>query len=309
MTEHTRQNAPLQFSPPPALPMLAPSVLTLQENSKQSSTTKFSKAWWLLWMLPVFHFAIGSLLSLNVAMADSVLPTMAVKDAESNVRIVRLVMEADVPHSSYGEAQPQQETWMAEHSQNPQDYEEADVAHYSPILESAEQDAILVQEMEKIAGQPKTNTPFLFRKKASQASHTTASENPFAQNKSARWSTALHRPLARLKPTSHFGHRWGRMHTGIDLAAKAGTPILAAEAGTVVFSGRQTGYGQLVVIEHDHGITTKYAHCSKRLVSEGQAVERGESIALVGQTGRTTDPHLHFEVLQDGEPQNPIAHL
>ena len=305
-----RQDAPLQFTLAPALPVLAPSSFALKDTPTKSSQMKFSRVWWFLWMMPVFHFVIGSMLSLNVAMADSVLPTMAVKDAESNVRIVRLVMEADVPHSSYGEeVQPQQETWMAEHSQNPQDYEEADLAHYSPILNSAEQDAILVQEMEKIAGQPKTNTPFLFRKKASQASHTTASENPFAQNKSARRSTVLHHPLARLKPTSHFGHRWGRMHTGIDLAAKTGTPILAAESGTVVFSGRQTGYGQLLVIEHAHGITTKYAHCSKRLVSEGQAVERGESIALVGQTGRTTDPHLHFEVLQDGEPQNPIAHL
>ncbi len=162
MTGHPTQDT-IHFNSPPALPVLAPSQLLNKGTTSASSKLKFSKAWWLLWMMPLFHFAIGSLLSLNVAMADSVLPTMAVKDAESNVRIVRLVMEADVPHSSQGEIQPQQEVWMVDHSHNPQDYEESDVAQYTPVLDDAEKDAILVREIEKIAGQPQSKKPFLFR--------------------------------------------------------------------------------------------------------------------------------------------------
>ncbi|RME26594.1 MAG: hypothetical protein D6798_06385, partial [Deltaproteobacteria bacterium] len=101
-----------------------------------------------------------------------------------------------------------------------------------------------------------------------------------------------------------FSHRW-KFHTGLDLAAPRGTPIYAAGAGTVVRAGWSSGYGRMLVIDHGDGIQTRYAHTSRILVQEGDHVERGQQVALVGNTGRTTGPHLHFEVYVDGRPVDP----
>lgn len=97
-----------------------------------------------------------------------------------------------------------------------------------------------------------------------------------------------------------------RMHTGIDIGAKKGESIVAANDGKVIISGWTNGYGYRVVIDHGGGISTLYAHCSKILVKEGQVVKRGDKIALIGSTGLSTGPHLHFEVRENGEPVNPI---
>ncbi len=97
--------------------------------------------------------------------------------------------------------------------------------------------------------------------------------------------------------TSGFGWRWGRMHKGIDIANNVGTNIVAAKAGRVTFSGwHDGGYGYLVTIQHDDGSRSLYAHNSRLLVREGEEVAQGQPISHMGSTGRSTGPHLHFEI-------------
>lgn len=97
-----------------------------------------------------------------------------------------------------------------------------------------------------------------------------------------------------------------KMHTGIDISAKKGQAIVAANGGTVIISGWQNGYGNTIVIDHGGGITTLYAHASKLLVKKGAEVKAGTNIAKIGSTGLSTGPHLHFEVRKDGKPVNPL---
>ncbi|MBK1648517.1 M23 family metallopeptidase [Rhabdochromatium marinum] len=115
--------------------------------------------------------------------------------------------------------------------------------------------------------------------------------------------------------TSGFGYRrhpiTGRrsLHNGIDIAAKSGSPIVAMADGLVVFSGRKQGYGNIVEIRHGNGLETWYAHNKRNLVKEGDLVKRGQQIAALGSTGRSTGPHVHFEVRKHGKPVNPKAYL
>lgn len=109
--------------------------------------------------------------------------------------------------------------------------------------------------------------------------------------------------------TSGYGQRWGRMHRGIDIAASVGTPIYAADGGTVTHSGWQGTYGYMVEITHGNGYVTRYAHASKLLVSKGTKVYKGQHIANVGNTGRSTGPHLHLEVLKNGAYVNPSKYV
>lgn len=100
-----------------------------------------------------------------------------------------------------------------------------------------------------------------------------------------------------------------RFHRGVDIAAPTGTPIGAAAEGRVVFAGWHKGHGNFVVIEHSDGTVTRYAHASKLLVREGDYVQSGQSIALVGSTGHSTGPHLHFEVIKEGNFVDPLTIL
>lgn len=109
--------------------------------------------------------------------------------------------------------------------------------------------------------------------------------------------------------SSDFGERWGRMHEGIDIAVNTGTPVKAAECGVVTFAGEAGGYGNFVKIDHGNGVVTAYAHLSTIEVKEGQNVTADTQIALSGNTGRSTGPHLHFEVLKNGTPLNPDLYL
>jgi murein DD-endopeptidase MepM/ murein hydrolase activator NlpD len=108
---------------------------------------------------------------------------------------------------------------------------------------------------------------------------------------------------------SGFGMRWGRLHEGIDIAAASGTPIRAAAEGTVIHAGWLGGYGNLVVVDHGNGLATAYAHASAILVAVGQRVAQGETIALVGSTGNSSGPHLHFEVRVNGVAVDPLGYL
>ncbi len=109
--------------------------------------------------------------------------------------------------------------------------------------------------------------------------------------------------------TSGFGSRWGRVHEGIDIAVGSGTPVRAAAAGTVVYAGWISGYGNIVVIDHGNGISTAYAHNSSLLVGQGATVAGGAVISLSGNTGHSTGPHVHFEVRVNGSPVDPLAYL
>jgi murein DD-endopeptidase MepM/ murein hydrolase activator NlpD len=108
---------------------------------------------------------------------------------------------------------------------------------------------------------------------------------------------------------SGFGMRWGRMHEGIDIDCAYGTPNRAAAAGTVIYAGWLGGYGNLVVVDHGNGLSTAYAHASAILVSVGQSVSQGETVSLVGSTGHSTGPHLHFEVRINGVAVDPLLYL
>lgn len=121
-----------------------------------------------------------------------------------------------------------------------------------------------------------------------------------------RWPLGQERTLVG----SHFGMRDGRRHEGIDLPAPVGTPVYAAADGQVAYAGnRIRGYGNMVVIRHAGDLMTVYAHNSMLLVSQGQPVRAGDRIALVGQSGRATGPHLHFEVRVGQSPHDPMRFL
>lgn len=128
------------------------------------------------------------------------------------------------------------------------------------------------------------------------------------------WSGRFRWPV-RGRITSDFGWRLHpilqtqRFHSGLDIAAPEGTPILAPEAGTVIYSGWVSGYGKTVIIDHGDGISTLFGHCSVLLVSGGEKVKRGEPVARVGSTGLSTGPHLHFEVRDEGKPVDPLGFL
>jgi len=106
-----------------------------------------------------------------------------------------------------------------------------------------------------------------------------------------------------------YGIRGGTRHDGIDIAAPEGSPVLAAGDGVVFYVGEQSGYGTVLIVRHDRGLVTVYAHNSAVLVREGERVARGQPVARVGQTGRTTGPHLHFEVREGTRPRNPLLFL
>jgi murein DD-endopeptidase MepM/ murein hydrolase activator NlpD len=126
-------------------------------------------------------------------------------------------------------------------------------------------------------------------------------------------------PTAEPVPGSHIGSAFGfridpinggsALHTGLDFQADSGTPILAAAGGVVVTQEYHAGYGNMVEIDHGNDLVTRYAHASATFVKKGDLIKRGQKIAAVGTTGRSTGPHLHFEVLVQGVPQDPQKFL
>lgn len=134
----------------------------------------------------------------------------------------------------------------------------------------------------------------------------------FSPNNS--WPTSIDRGKfiwpVRGKITSKFGRRGTVYHEGIDISAPAGTKIVAAASGRVIFSGwGPSGYGRIVMIKHSSKYVTVYAHNSKNDVSAGKTVKQGDVIAYVGKTGRASGDHLHFEVRENLVPRNPLLYL
>lgn len=109
--------------------------------------------------------------------------------------------------------------------------------------------------------------------------------------------------------SSYYGMRNGKMHTGVDFAASAGTHIYAWKSGTVTFVGWSGGYGKFIIIDHEDGTVSRYAHCSGYAVSQGQTVTKGQTIGYVGTTGNSTGNHLHFEIKINGSFVNPLNYL
>jgi murein DD-endopeptidase MepM/ murein hydrolase activator NlpD len=123
------------------------------------------------------------------------------------------------------------------------------------------------------------------------------------------------RPVSDGWISSYFGYRTdpftGRReyHQGVDIAGELGEPVVAVAAGIVTYAGKHGGYGNLVEINHGNGFVTRYGHNSKVLVTVGSTVSKGQEVALMGSTGRSTGPHVHFEVWRSGRVVNPLKYL
>jgi murein DD-endopeptidase MepM/ murein hydrolase activator NlpD len=116
-------------------------------------------------------------------------------------------------------------------------------------------------------------------------------------------------PVRGATVTSHFGPRYGRPHEGVDLGVRSGTSIRAAESGKVIHSGWLGDYGKVVIVKHTGTYRSVYAHARTVKVRKGQFVKKGQQIAEVGSTGRSTGPHLHFEIRKREVPRDPLLYL
>ena len=146
------------------------------------------------------------------------------------------------------------------------------------------------------------NAPVAVASRGSAASRSSSSSS------TSHFSDALAWPLSG-RISSRFGPRWGRMHNGVDIAVPIGTPVKAAADGCVVFTGSRSGYGRLLILDHGGGVHTYYGHNSSFAVKVGDTVAAGGRIALSGNSGVSTGPHLHFEIRVNGRAVNPLDYL
>ena len=157
------------------------------------------------------------------------------------------------------------------------------------------------------------NNATIERKYGRSAISSTAEDNAPSFSANTRYWWLVNHPLQEGRVSSTWGNRTllgtTRHHSGVDLAAPSGTPIYSTGSGVVTKSGWGSGYGQYVEIDHGNGYITRYAHASRLMVNAGDRVSAGEHIANVGCTGRCTGPHLHFEVVKDGQRKNPSTYL
>lgn len=150
---------------------------------------------------------------------------------------------------------------------------------------------------------------------ADRATALTALQGVLAEQQWQRRTTLSGKPVASGWLSSPFGVRTDpflgdeRFHAGIDFAARAGTAVVAVASGVVTYSGPRYGYGTMVEIDHGEGVVTRYAHNRNNLVEVGDPVVKGASIAEVGSSGRSTGPHVHFELLRDGRAVDPATYL
>lgn len=154
--------------------------------------------------------------------------------------------------------------------------------------------------------------PKVKKARAGQAGVALASTGAFRQPPRRvieRWRREVDWPVTEGQVSSWFGPRGDRFHEGIDIHAPEGAPVLAAADGVVAFAGELRGYGLTVILAHRDGWATLYAHNERNLVREGQRVRRGQKIARLGRTGRTTGPNLHFEIRYDNVALDPYIVL
>ncbi len=172
-------------------------------------------------------------------------------------------------------------------------------------LAGVQQDrAAFINEAEELAAQSTALAARIAAAQSAAAASSAGSAGPPAPSAGASLSWPVSGPV-----TSGFGSRWGRMHEGIDIAVGSGTPVYAAASGTVVYAGWLGGYGNVVVLDHGYGLSTTYAHNSSLSVAQGATVGAGSVVALSGNTGHSTGPHVHFEVRVNGVPVDPLGYL
>ena len=187
------------------------------------------------------------------------------------------------------------------------------------VLQKAQNDrAIAMQAIEELNASSAQITSLLKARQAERAAARAAAEAAAQQSSSGySWvqgTGQLGWPVSG-EITSPYGYRthpiWGTTiyHSGIDIGVDEGTPVHAADGGTVAWSGWMGGYGYAVVIDHGNGMSTLYAHNSDLAVSEGQDVGKGQVVAYAGSTGNSTGPHVHFEVRISGDPVDPMGYL
>ena len=178
--------------------------------------------------------------------------------------------------------------------------------HYEIVQEGLEGEMEIVALVTYIDGEP-VYTVILETKVLVQAVPTIVLEGTQVRPLTASWGYYIWPTTGVI--SSHFGPRWGTLHQGIDIAAPAGTPIVAADGGEVIFTGWFYGYGNLIRILHDNDHLTYYAHLSSIDVSVGDRVYRGQFIGRMGMTGFASGNHLHFEIRIDGVPVDPMPFL
>jgi murein DD-endopeptidase MepM/ murein hydrolase activator NlpD len=182
------------------------------------------------------------------------------------------------------------------------------------IPEDLALDPPLTKEPDELAREMESNLKFLDQVTKNQSKGFELLLNAIENKMTILASTPSIRPT-RGWISSGFGYRaspfTGRreFHPGLDIATHAGTPIVTTADGIVTYVGRKGLLGKIVVVDHGNGIVTRYGHAKEILKQRGDLVKRGQSIALVGSTGRSTGPHLHYEVLLNGIPMNPIKYI
>lgn len=131
----------------------------------------------------------------------------------------------------------------------------------------------------------------------------------FDKSDPATLAVGLEWPVASGRVTSRFGNRGSSFHDGIDISAPIGTPVKAAHDGAVIYSDVLRGYGNVIIVRHSNGVATVYAHNHRNWVTRGDAVRKGQVIASVGESGRTSGPNLHFEVRRNNIARDPLGFL
>lgn len=237
----------------------------------------------------------------------------AVSKSDSKAVIAKKFLEKDESREQQHENEKPKIPSQQEHQQE-EENESVEANEETGIIEETEEENEALEKAEILESAESAEEEGAVGKEQEMKEEKEPHKNPeqqdeLVENNGDAGNDLLQTPVEGFFVSSPFGHRWGRLHTGIDLALAQGNSIYAADGGTVIFSGYGGGYGNMVKIDHGNGMQTNYAHCSQLLVSQGQQVERGETIALVGSTGNSTGPHLHFEVVIDGRCVDPASYL
>ncbi len=170
-----------------------------------------------------------------------------------------------------------------------------------PVVEEQVEEAVSTASTE--------STEEFSSESSSESSSSSSSDDSSSSNQEEVTSSGsgFSWPVSGASISSTFGTRWGKLHAGIDLTGPSN--IMASAPGTVTYAGQMNGYGNIIIISHGDGYETRYGHLSSIGVSVGQSVSRGQSIGVMGNTGRSTGTHLHFEIRKGGSPQNPLSYL